>query len=143
MSHCSIFKEKYSEQQRKHFTILVDEFQNFVSRDLEAALSEVRKYRVALVLANQTLSQLSAPILTAVLGNAGSHIFFRQGITDVGRIADLYSQNFTPQQVLALPNFSCIVKLLNDNIPLTPFLVKTMSKEELKKYLKEATELDN
>ena len=40
-------------------------------------LSELRKYRVGLVLANQYLAQLEEPIRDALLGNVGTLIAFR------------------------------------------------------------------
>ena len=128
-------REDTPEKDRKNFTLFIDEFHNFVSSDIEGAMSEIRKYHVGMVLANQTLSQLSNDILTSVIGNAGSHIFFRQGINDVYKLSDLYSSVFTAQQILSLPNFFCVARLLINNQLLMPFLIETISKEDLKKIL--------
>jgi DNA-binding NarL/FixJ family response regulator len=128
-------REDIPENERMDFTFFIDEFHNFVSSDLESAMSEVRKYHIALVLANQTLSQLSSSILASVVGNAGSHIFFRQGINDVYKIADLYSSQFSAQQILNLPNYKCVGRILNDNRLIMPLLIETVSKEDIIKIL--------
>ncbi|MCA9378225.1 TraM recognition domain-containing protein [Candidatus Peregrinibacteria bacterium] len=47
------------EKDRKDFFLYVDEFQNFATDSFATILSEARKYRLSLVMANQYISQMS------------------------------------------------------------------------------------
>ena len=49
-------------------------------------LSELRKYRLGLVLAHQYLSQLDLQVRDAILGNVGTIISFRLGLFEACRI---------------------------------------------------------
>ncbi len=57
---------------RRDFFVYVDEFQSFTTLAVANMLSELRKYRVGLTMANQYLFQLEPEIRHAVLGNAGT-----------------------------------------------------------------------
>ncbi|MGI1672024.1 MAG: type IV secretory system conjugative DNA transfer family protein [Neptuniibacter sp.] len=46
-------RSKISGYKRTPTYLIIDEFQNFVSEDLEKALTQLRKYRLYLVLASQ------------------------------------------------------------------------------------------
>jgi type IV secretory pathway TraG/TraD family ATPase VirD4 len=72
------------------FTIYLDEFQNFVNPELEAMLSQARKYKVSLVLANQYLAQLPDELKSAVFGNVGTIVSYRVGKDD----AEYLSKHF-------------------------------------------------
>ncbi|HEX7708998.1 MAG TPA: type IV secretory system conjugative DNA transfer family protein, partial [Thermoanaerobaculia bacterium] len=56
-------------EERRDFTLYVDEFQNVASPAYSEILSEARKYRLGLVLANQFISQLPQGVTQAILGN--------------------------------------------------------------------------
>ena len=53
------------EDERKDFTMYVDEFQNFATDSFETILSEARKYRLSLVLGNQFMTQLKEELREA------------------------------------------------------------------------------
>ncbi len=113
--------------ERKPFYLFIDEFQNFIKGDISSALSEVRKYGLRLILANQTLSQLNdrssdQNLVESLMGNVGSMIFFRPGINDYEKIKHYLEPEFTREDVLKLPNFNSIARLLIDNIPSAPFV---------------------
>lgn len=113
--------------ERKPFYLFIDEFQNFIKGDVGSALSEVRKYGLSLTLANQTLGQLENrnsehDLFESLMGNVGSMIFFRPGINDYEKIRHYLEPEFTREDVLKLPNFNCISRLLIDNIPCEPFV---------------------
>ncbi len=113
--------------ERKPFYLFIDEFQNFIKGDVGSALSEVRKYGLSLTLANQTLGQLENrnsehDLFESLMGNVGSMIFFRPGINDYEKIRHYLEPEFTREDVLKLPNFNCIARLLIDNIPSDPFV---------------------
>ena len=62
------------EKARRDFFLYVDEFQNFATDSFAAILSEARKYRLNLTIANQYLAQMGESTLAAVFGNIGSII---------------------------------------------------------------------
>ena len=51
--------------------LFIDEFQNFISADIEKALTQLRKYGLHLVLANQYIGQVTSPALQKALFSAG------------------------------------------------------------------------
>jgi len=112
-------------EERKPHYIFIDEFQNFVKGDAGNALSEVRKYSLNLILANQTLGQLDDYLLQSLLGNVGSLVFFRPGINDYEKVRHYLEPDFKREDVLKLPNFNCIARLMIDNIPSDPFVFQT------------------
>lgn len=118
-------RSETDKKNRTPYYVFVDEFQNFIQSDISDALAEVRKYNVSLTLANQTLGQLDQRMLDAVLGNVGNTIFFRPGINDYDKISHFLEPEFTRQEILKLPNFNCIARLLIDNIPSEPFVMQT------------------
>ena len=61
-----------TEQDRRDFFLYVDEFQNFATESFATILSEARKYRLNLTIANQYLAQMDERTLEAVFGNVGS-----------------------------------------------------------------------
>ena len=58
------------EDQRQDFSLYVDEFQNFATDSFATILSEARKYRLSLILANQFMTQLTDQIREAIAGKA-------------------------------------------------------------------------
>jgi len=129
----ALSRENIPENSRQDFTLFVDEFQNFTSDSIADALSEARKYRLSLVLANQTLGQLKEQILKSVLGNAGSLIFFRPGVEDMPKIEPYVSPPFTKEEMLKLPNFTAVARLQVNNAPTPPFMFETLPPEVLKR----------
>ena len=79
-------------------------------------LADLRKYRVALILAHQHLAQLDPEVREAVLGNVGTLICFRIGATD----AELLEREFAPELRAAdpagLPNCRVYVRLMVDGV---------------------------
>ena len=64
------------ESERRDFFLYVDEFQNFATESFATILSEARKYRLCLTMANQYVSQLiigdkNTALRDAVFGNVG------------------------------------------------------------------------
>jgi hypothetical protein len=62
-------RRRMPEDERRDFTLYVDEFQNFATDSFASILSEARKWRLSLVAANQTISQLPDGLQHAVFGN--------------------------------------------------------------------------
>lgn len=121
----SMTRANVEKHERKPFYLFIDEFQNFIKGDIGSALSEVRKYGLSMTLANQTLGQLNQDMVEALMGNVGSMIFFRPGINDYEKIRHYLEPEFNRENVLKMPNFNCISRLLIDNIPCEPFILQT------------------
>lgn len=84
------------EETRRDFYLYLDEFQNFTTLSFTSMLSELRKYRVNLILAHQYLAQLDLAIKSAILGNVGTIIAFRVGMEDAEIIAKEFYPVFAP-----------------------------------------------
>jgi len=50
------------EDERKDFYLYVDEFQNFATDSFSTILSEARKYKLNLVMANQYIDQMTEEV---------------------------------------------------------------------------------
>ena len=86
-----------AEQARRDFFLYVDEFQNFATDSFATILSEARKYRLSLTLANQYLAQMEEATLEAVFGNVGSLLVFQVGARDAEALAEQLGGDATPR----------------------------------------------
>lgn len=120
------------EEDRKDFFLYVDEFQNFATSSFIKILSEARKYRLAITLANQYIDQLDITIQKSIFGNAGTLISFVTGAGDASLLtkeyADIYSQN----DLVSLGKHEIVMKLSIDNMTSLPFAAKTLPLPSLK-----------
>lgn len=135
--NAALSRQNIPETKRKDFTLFVDEFQNFMSQSVMYAMSEARKYRLSLVLANQTLGQINERMKASILGNVGSTIFFRPGISDVDYVMPYFSPYLTRENILTLPNFKCIGRLQIDNSLSLPFIFETAPPESVNAGIKQ------
>lgn len=108
-------------EQRRQFTLYVDEFQNFATDSFATILSEARKYNLCLVVANQFISQLNDQIKGAVFGNVGSMMGFRVGPEDAEFLIKQFEPSFETNDLINFPNGTGALKLLIDGLPSTPF----------------------
>src|SRR3990167_1642780 len=72
-------RSNIGEEERKDFFLYVDEFQNFATNSFIKILSEARKYRLSLILANQYIEQLDEAVQKAIFGNVGTLVSFVVG----------------------------------------------------------------
>jgi hypothetical protein len=119
-------RAEIAEHDRRDFWVYLDEFQSFTTLSLAAMLSELRKYRVGMILAHQYLSQLDPQIRDAILGNVGTIIAFRLGLADAEIIAQEFYPVFSPADLVALPNYAIYLKLMVDGVPTPPFSAETL-----------------
>ena len=112
-----------------HF-MFVDEFQNFTTVAIANMISELRKYRVGLVLANQFLSQLVPEVRDAVLGNAGTLIAFRLGGNDASYVSREFAPAFSATDLINLDNYHIYLRLMIDGTPSRPFSATTLTSTE-------------
>lgn len=122
----ALSRSNVPEEEREDYTLYLDEFHNFTTQSLVLMLSELRKYRLSLVLAHQYLTQLEPSIKDAVLGNVGTIIVFRIGAND----AEIFAQEFAPEFKLIdftnLPNYHIYLKLMIDGKISSPFSAVTL-----------------
>lgn len=122
----ALSRANVSEDERADYTLYLDEFHNFTTQTLTFMLSELRKYRLALVLSNQYLTQLTPFIRDAILGNVGTIIVFRIGAID----ADFISQEFSPEikvnEFTNLPNYHIYLRMMIDGQISRPFSAVTL-----------------
>ncbi len=118
------------EEHRKDFYLYVDEFQNFVTDAFAGILSEARKYRLNLTVAHQYVAQLkigvNAAMRDAVFGNVGTMIVFRVGADDAEFLEKEFDPEFTPSDIVNLPNYKVYLKLMIDGVTSRPFSAKTL-----------------
>lgn len=110
-----------AEADRQDFSLYVDEFQNFMTESFESILSEARKYRLSLILANQFMTQLTDKIREAIIGNVGTVISGRIGITDAELLVKKFEPVFTADDMTKMPNFQGIASVMINNTPSAPF----------------------
>lgn len=124
------------EDQRRDFYLYVDEFQNFATPDFAVILSEARKYRLGLCVANQFIGQVDEEVKNAVFGNVGTIISFRVGVTDANYLQHEFSPTFTEDDLLNIERFHVYTKTIVGNEPVPPFsmsVFKDMAKQEAMK----------
>ena len=109
------------EEDRKDFTLYVDEFQNFATDSFSTILSEARKYRLSLVLGNQFMTQLKEEIREAIIGNVGTSITGRIGITDAEIMVKRYTPVFDAEDLTKLPNYQYVSVAQINGVPSAPF----------------------
>ena len=115
-----------SEDQRKDFCLFVDEFQNFATDSFESILSEARKYRLNLILANQFTTQLKDSIKGAIFGNVPNKIVGRIGIDDAEVLQKAFTPTFTAEDLTKTPNYNSITTVLVNGFPSAPFTMKLL-----------------
>ena len=119
------------ESERNDFYLYVDEFQNFATPSFASILSEARKYRLNLTMANQYVSQLTPDksntmLRDAVFGNVGTLITFQVGSEDAEEIASQFGDEKMAEDIVGLPKYQAYVKLMIEGITSNPFSVATL-----------------
>ncbi len=114
------------EEERKDFYLYVDEFQNFATDSFANILSEARKYRLSLILANQYIMQLEEKVSDAVFGNCGTIISFRVGAADAELLEKEFEPVFMMNDFVNLPKYQIYLKLMIDGIAGDAFSATTL-----------------
>jgi hypothetical protein len=115
------------ESHRVDFYLYVDEFGCFATDAFAGILSEARKYRLNLIVANQYLAQLSESTLAAVFGNVGSLLVFQVGAQDAPTLAEQLGSPTEPADMMMLPKYHAYARLLIDGQPSRPFSMRTIA----------------
>ncbi len=114
------------EEQRPDFYLYVDEFQNFATTSFIKILSEARKYRFNIMLANQYMAQIPEEVQKAILGNAGTIISFAVGAEDAQILHKEFAEVFSENDLVNLSNFQIALKLMIEQHSCRPFLAHTL-----------------
>lgn len=115
-----------AEENRRDFYLYVDEFQNFATQSFIKILSEARKYRLNLTLANQYIGQIDEDVQKAIFGNAGSLVSFGVGAADARLLTHEFGNKYEEQELVGLGNYQIILKLAIDNQTSLPFAATTL-----------------
>ncbi len=115
------------ERDRRDFGLYVDEFQNFATDSFATILSEARKYKLSLTMANQYIAQMPETVQGAVFGNVGSILSFQVGHQDALVLADVFGGEnvILPQDLTNLRKYDIYSKLLIDGMPSPVFSATT------------------
>ncbi len=114
------------EDQRPDFCLYVDEFQNFSTDSFASILSEARKYRLNLIVANQFIGQLSDEIRTAVFGNVGTIMSYRTGPEDADFLVKQFAPVFDARDLVNIPNHQAVIRLMTGGLPSQPFTLEAL-----------------
>jgi len=114
------------EEQRKDFYLYVDEFQNFATGSFIKIMSEARKYRLDIMLANQYMAQIPEEVTKAILGNAGTVMTFAVGANDADILTKEFAEVFTAQDLINLGKYQIATKMTIDGQITRPFVSTTL-----------------
>jgi hypothetical protein len=115
-----------TQEERSDFYLYVDEFQNFATEAFIKILSEARKFRLNLIVANQYMNQLDRSIQDAIFGNVGSLISFVVGNQDAFILTKEFGQQFPAEDLVKIGKYQIICKLSIDSETTQPFYAITL-----------------
>ncbi len=124
VTNAAFTRHDLPEASRVLFTLIVDEYSNLTSTVFATILSEIRKYGLSVVLANQFVDQAEQEVFAAIMGNVGSIIAFRLGALD----APLFVQQLetvSTHDLVNLPNYQAFMQLMVDGMKSATFTAKT------------------
>jgi len=109
----SLRRARISQSERRHFYLYVDEFQNFATASFVQMLSESRKYKMFMVMAEQSTSQQKdQQMVSIILANVGTVISFRSGNPQDERLLlPLFAPYVEQGEMSNLPAYNFYAKL--------------------------------
>ncbi|MDP9211830.1 MAG: type IV secretion system DNA-binding domain-containing protein [bacterium] len=114
------------EAQRRDFYLYVDEFQNFATESFATILSEARKYRLNLAMANQYVAQMPEEVRDAVFGNVGTIISFRVGASDADWLVKEFEPVFAETDIVNLDKYNIYLKVAIEGVTGNAFSARTI-----------------
>src|SRR3990167_9038986 len=108
------------------FYFYVDEFQSMMNEAFADILSESRKYKLALTLANQYIEQMEENVRDAVFGNIGTLIIFRVGPFDAEVLKTVFEPTFMVEDLVGLGIGQIYLTLMIDGVGSQPFSAETI-----------------
>ena len=106
-------RARISQENRTPYYLYVDEFQNFATMSFVQMLSEARKYKLFLTMAEQSTSQQNEQrLVDIILANVGTVVCFRSGSpTDERLVLPLFSPFIQQGEIANLPAYSYYVRI--------------------------------
>ena len=89
-----------------------------------------------MILSHQYLSQLDPQVKDAILGNVGTIISFRLGLTDAEMLAGEFYPFFSARDLINLTNYHIYLKLMIDGVVSQPFSGETSKSMELRSVMR-------
>ena len=123
----AMWRADIPEEKRRDFYLYIDEFQNFATDSFATILSEARKYKLWLIIANQFVSQLDPKVSDAIFGNVWSIISMRIGKDDADKMSQQFKSVISPNDLLSLPNRECYMRLMISWYVQDAFSMRTLS----------------
>lgn len=120
------------EAQRRDFYLYVDEFQNFATDTFASILSEARKYKLNLIVANQFIGQIDENVKNAIFGNVGTVMAYRVGVTDANFLQHEFAPVFNEQDLVNIEALTLYVKTQVKGEPVPPFSLN--SRKDMKAW---------
>ena len=113
---------------RTPFFFYIDEMQNFVSPSIGEILSEVRKYKLGMVMMHQFIGQLTKngddSLQKAIFGNVGNMFSYKTSEDDAKVLAGTFQPYVSEQDILGLRAFQGILKMSVNNQPTPAFTLQ-------------------
>ena len=114
------------------FFLYIDEFENFIGGEgggkaFESILSEARKYKLGLIIANQYMSQLEAgggEVKAAIFGNCGTTGVYRVGNQDGAELEKEFfndGKGFSKADLVSTEKYTMAIRLMNEGRKSDPF----------------------
>ena len=116
-----------AESKRVDFYLYVDEFQNFATDSFATILSEARKYKLNLVMANQYIDQMQESVRWAVFWNVWSIVSFQVGYHDANILKEVLTWEILEDDLMNLKKYNIYTKQLIDGMPSPVFSASTFA----------------
>lgn len=106
-------RARIGQDNRVPFYLYVDEFQNFATMSFVQMLSEARKYKLFLIMAEQSTSQQDQQrLVDIILANVGTVICFRSGSpADERYVLPLFSPFIEQGEIANLPAYAYYIRI--------------------------------
>jgi len=112
---------------REEFSLYIDEFQNFATESFSVILSEARKYKLSLIVANQYISQIDSNVRNAIFGNIWNLIVFNSWNEDAEILAKQFKNQITANDISSIPKFKAYTKIMIDGTASDVFGMSTQT----------------
>lgn len=125
-------RARIKQDERRPFYLYVDEFQNFATTSFVQMLSEARKYKLFLLMAEQSTSQQDdQKMVNIILANVGTVITFRTGNpADEKSLLPLFTPYIEAGDIAQLPPFTFYARLaaVRSQEPMSGFTILLQEK---------------
>jgi hypothetical protein len=140
IQQAALKRAELSEEKRKPFYLYVDEFQNFATHSFTKMLSEGRKYKLRVTIAEQSTSQQDDKnIVNVILANVTTVVCFRSAnYIDEELMLNQFAPYITKGEIANLPKYNFYIKVsaLEPEEPFSGETIYTPLKKDTKKIAK-------